>query len=306
MARIVLEGKGDKKNTPIGRMEVLSADLAFHKSGKMFRKYLYKDMLQKLAEDMHQNVQDSYDNVVVIEGGEGSGKSNLAWQLLNAYSPGFDIERTYVYNMDGIRERFAQADYGGGLFWMDETSQIASNRTWQSQDNQDLVSILETCRSKGFTLVCCVPHATRVDLYLREYRMRYLIRCAPDTFPGEEFGEKDRGYFEVHKRDQNTQHMKHVGYGLFDAMPKEAKPQYEKIKADFQERFRLKIANGNKPEGYKLKYQQSRNEQLQIMLKLHQQKVLPDSEIMDMFGYDNKKTYTNALARANAKAKGDY
>lgn len=306
MARIKLEGKGDLKMTPIGKLEVLSADLAFHKSGKMFRKYLYKDMLQKLADDMHKNVADSYDNVVVIEGGEGSGKSNLAWQLLNAYSPGFDIDKTYVYNMDGIRERFAMADYGGGLFWMDETSQIASNRTWQSQDNQDMVSILETCRSKGFTLVCCVPHASRVDLYLREYRMRYLIRCAPDEFPGQDFGYLDRGYFEVHKRDQNTQHMKHVGYGMFEAIPPEAKKRYEEIKADFQERFRLKIATGNKAEGYKLKYQQSQNDKLQIMLQLHNQKVMDDAELMKMFGYENRKTFTNALSRANLKAKGEY
>ena len=100
--------------------------------------------------------------------------------------------------------------------------------------------------------------------------------------------------------------MKHVGYGMFEAIPPEAKKRYEEIKADFQERFRLKIATGNKAEGYKLKYQQSQNDKLQIMLQLHNQKVMDDAELMKMFGYENRKTFTNALSRANLKAKGEY
>ena len=297
MTRIKLDEYGQVKRTRIGDCKVQDMQIKFYRSGKYFVQYLYEDLLQKLAEDMHDNVRASYDNIVMIEGGEGSGKSNLAWNVIDNYSPGFSIKDTYVYNMDGIRERFAAADYGGGLFWMDESSQIASNRTWQSDDNKDLVSILETSRSKGFLITGCVPSIDRVDIYLRSFRMRYLLRCKPMSFPST--GYKSRGIFELLKRNNETQSMEHVGYGLFEPMPKEASQIYEPIKADFQERFRQKIAEGKeKPGKYKEKYVEAQNRNTSIMAALHDRGLVDDETLMDLFGYDQKKTFQNAISRA--------
>lgn len=300
MARIKIDSSGSVKKTRIGECEVLDTQLQMYPSGKFFIQYLYKDLLEKLAEDMHRNVRADYDNVVMIEGGEGSGKSNLAYQVIKAYNPDFDIKQTYVYNMDGIRERFAAEDYGGDTFWMDETSQIASNRNWQSEDNKDLVSILEVCRSKHFSLIGCIPSITRADIYLREYRMRYLLRCRPMKFP--RIGYKPRGIFELLKRDNETGKMKHIGYGLFDPMPDDQKQIYEPIKADFQEKFRLKISEKKEKGGYKEKYQQVQNEKTDIMAKLHDRGLVSDDDLMELFGYDQKKTFQNAISRARNRA----
>ena len=301
MVKIKLNGKGEIQQTRIGDCEVLDEKLLIYpKSGKFFIQRLYKDLLQKLAADMHNNVADNFDNIVMVSGGEGSGKSNAAFQILQAYSPGFDMNSTYVYNMDGIRERFAMKDYGGGLFWMDETSQIASNRTWQSDDNKDLVSILETSRSKGFTIVGCVPKLDRVDLYLRETRMQYHIICHPMNFPS--IGYKKRGVFELYKRNRETLNMDHVGYGLYDPMPPEASAIYEPIKADFQERFRMKIAEGREKGGkYKEKYIAAQNLNVDAMTKLHDLGLVDDEQLMQIFGYDNKRTYQNAMSRSRSR-----
>lgn len=299
MARIKIDSSGSKKKTRIGECEILDTQLQIYPSGKFFIQYLYKDLLEKLAEDMHRNVRADYDNVVMIEGGEGSGKSNLAYQVIKAYNPDFDIKQTYVYNMDGIRERFAAEDYGGDTFWMDETSQIASNRNWQSEDNKDLVSILEVCRSKHFSLIGCIPSITRADIYLREFRMRYQLRCRPMKFP--KIGYKPRGIFELLKRDNETGKMKHIGYGLFDPMPDDQKQIYEPIKADFQEKFRLKISEKKEKGGYKEKYQQVQNEKTDIMAKLHDRGLVSDEDLMELFGYDQKKTFQNAISRARQR-----
>ena len=305
MARIMIEGIGEMRRTRIGDCKIVDAHLNIYRSGKFFVQYLFEDLLQKLAEDMHKNVKADYDNVVMIEGGEGSGKSNLAWNIIESFSPGFDIRQTYVYNMDGIRERFAAEDYGGGIFWMDETSQIASNRNWQSDDNKDLVSILEVCRSKHFSLVGCIPSISRADIYLREYRMRYLLRCRPMKF--DKIGYKPRGVFELMKRNNESGNMEHVGYGLYEPMPESSKEIYEPIKADFQERFRQKIAEGKEKGGkYKDKYQEVQNKNTEIMLKLHDQGLMGDDQLMDLFGYENKKTFQNALSRARQRERGDY
>ena len=301
MTRIKLDEIGQIRKTRIGNCEVLDMQIKFYKSGKYFVQYLYKDLLEKLAEDMHKNVKADYDNVVMIEGGEGSGKSNDAWQIINAYSPGFDIRKVYVYNMQGIRERFAAEDYGGGIFWMDETSQIASNRNWQSDDNKDMVSILEVCRSKHFTLVGCIPSISRADIYLREYRMRYLIRCKPMKF--DSIGPRARGVFELLKRNNENQQMEHVGYGLYDPMPDYARAIYEPIKADFQERFRQKIAEGKeKPGRYKEKYIEAQNRNTAVMAALHDRGLVDDDTLMDLFGYDQKKTFQNAISRARNRS----
>ena len=292
-----MDGVGEIRRTRIGDCEVQDMQLKMYRSGKFFIQYLYKDLLSLLAKDMHENVAAHYDNIVMIEGGEGSGKSNLAWNVIEKYSPGFDISQTYVYNMDGIRDRFAAADYGGGLFWMDETSQIASNRDWQSADNKDLVSILETSRSKGFLICGCVPSIDRVDIYLRSFRMRYLLRCKPMSFPST--GYKPRGIFELLKRNNESGQMQHIGYGLFDQMPEEASRIYEPIKADFQERFRQKIAEGKeKPGKYKDKYIEAQNRNTAIMAALHDRGLVDDQTLMDLFGYDQKKTFQNAISRA--------
>ena len=302
MTRIKLDEIGQVRKTRIGNCEVQDMSIKFYNSGKYFVQYLYKDLLQLLAKDMHDNVAAHYDNIVMIEGGEGSGKSNLAWNLIEHYSPGFDISQTYVYNMDGIRDRFKNADYGGGLFWMDETSQIASNRTWQSEDNKDLVSILETSRSKGFLICGCVPSIDRVDIYLRESRMRYQLICRPMSFPS--IGRKDRGIFELRKRNNESLKMDHVGYGLFEQMPKEASAIYEPIKADFQERFRQKIAEGKeKPGKYKDKYIEAQNRNTAIMAALHDRGLVDDQTLMDLFGYTNRGTYQNALSTTRRRNK---
>ena len=292
-----MDGIGETRRTKIGDCVIKDLQLKMYRSGKFFIQYLYDDLLSLLAKDMHENVSSHYDNIVMIEGGEGSGKSNLAWNVINNYSPDFDISQTYVYNMDGIRERFAAADYGGGLFWMDETSQIASNRTWQSDDNKDLVSILETSRSKGFLICGCVPKIERVDIYLRETRMRYQLICRPMSFPST--GYKPRGIFELKKRNNETLKMDHVGYGLFEPMPEEASRIYEPIKADFQERFRQKIAQGKeKPGKYKDKYIDAQNRNTAVMAALHDRGLVDDDTLMDLFGYDQKKTFQNAISRA--------
>ena len=71
----------------------------------------------------------------------------------------------------------------------------------------------------------------------------------------------------------------------------EAKQIYEPIKAEFQERFRLKIAEGKENKGkYKEKYNQVQNEKTDIMTKLHDRGLVSDDQLMNLFGYDNKKS----------------
>ena len=68
-----------------------------------------------------------------------------------------------------------------------------------------------------------------------------------------------------------------------------------------------KIAEGKEKGGkYKDKYQDAQNRNTEIMCKLHDRGLIDDDELMAMFGYENKKTFQNALSRARQRERGEY
>ena len=303
MVRIKIEDIGETTRTPIGDAEILDYNFIQHESGKYYTQYLYKDLMGLLIKDMHANVRKDYDNVVLITGGEGSGKSGCMYELLHRFKSDWDdsvdIEKSYTYNMDFMRQRFQDKDFGNGIFWMDETTQIASNRDWQSQDNKDIVSILETFRSKKFLFGGCAPKLERVDVYLRDFRMRYHIHVQPMTFKST--GYMPRGIFELEKRDPQSGELRACGYGLFPDMPESAKSVYLPLKEQCQEALREKIAQGGKGNRYKAMYESESKKNKEIMFKLHARKLIPDEQIMDLFGYDNRDSYNNMLSKTKKR-----
>lgn len=307
MVRIKIEDIGETRKTPVGEAKILDYNFIQHDSGKYYTQYLYEDLMDLLVKDMHANVRKDYDNVVLITGGEGSGKSGCMYHLLQLYKGDWndetDIKASYTYNMDFMRQRFQSKDFGNGIFWMDETTQIASNRDWQSQDNKDIVSILETFRSKKFLFGGCAPKLERVDVYLRDFRMRYHIHVQPMAFKST--GYMPRGIFELEKRDPQSGEMRACGYGLYPDMPDAAKAIYLPLKEECQEALREKIATGGKGNRYKAMYESERVKNNEIMLKLHTLQLLPDDQIMEWFGYDNRKSYDNTLYKTRQRVKGE-
>lgn len=305
MTRIKLENIGDTRRTRIGDAKIIDVNFVQHRNGKYFTQYLYDDLIGLLIKDMKANVAKDYDNVLLCTGGEGSGKSGLMYAILSRYKEDWDdavdIPKAYTYNMDFMRERMANDDWGSGIFWMDETTQIASNRDWQSGDNKDFVSMLETFRSKKFFFGGCAPKLERVDVYLREFRMRYHLHVQPMQFPT--IGYMPRGIFELQKRNPQSMELEHVGYGLFPDMPQAAKEIYLPLKDQCQEALRKRISTGGKGNKYKSMYESEKLKNNEIMLQLHDLKYVTDSELMRLFGYENRGTFANALSTARSRRK---
>ena len=293
---------GNKVDTAVGRCEVLDASLVrWPRSGKIYIQYLYADLLNSLVEDMHTNVRNSYDNLVVITGPEGSGKSNLAYAVCKAYDPDFSITNQYVYDTKDFHEMLRDGQDLRGTFWMDEGSNMANNRDWNTTDNKQLVQLLEMCRSRNWTLVLCIPSLDRLDLYIREYRVRYWIECKAMKF--DKYGMKERGYFELRKRTPYGK-MKSVGYGLYEPMPPEAKGEYEKLKLESQNKKIKSVVEPDKKGSYESKYKESQNKINDIMLALHDSGTPKDS-LMQMFGIDSDQTYYNRLTKARKARNHD-
>ena len=185
-------------------MTVLGARVKRYRSGKMFVKYFFeghtedgRGLTDRLIDDAKDNVDNAYDNLIVVCGAEGSGKSNWAVNFCKMYDPTFTLQERYIYDylpfLEKLEDDFANAR-GGRAYLMDEATNLASNRDWQKEDNKNFIQLLEMFRSRGLTLVLCIPSFDRLDKYIREHRARFKIECL-DLPEGKKFG--GRGYYEL-------------------------------------------------------------------------------------------------------------
>lgn len=296
MARIKLDPVGRLYQTDIGYCTIAGYDIIRYPSGKVFIRRLYSDLLDRLVDRMHMNVAQDYDNIVVIQGAEGSGKSSLAYSICKAYDPDFDIAEQYVYSVDDLKKKLARGDVERVAWWLDEGSNIANNREWQSQDNRDIVSLTEMMRSKGWTLVICIPRVERLDLYLREFRLRYLLTCEPMKFRGE---KKNRGYFSLEARSNSGQ-MKLCGYGAYDPIPEPDASKYRAIKLAAQEaKIKEVVERPKGGEGYKKKYESERKAMRAAILRA-KESGMSREEIMRIWGLSY-----NQLSVELTRARGE-
>lgn len=241
-------------NRPSDRtMTVLNRNINVYSSGKMFVQYLYDGLLEHLVEDMHDNVDNDFDNLIVVSGAEGTGKSNFAYHLCKLYDPNFSVESGYIYEYEAFIRMLNEdrSSDRGKIFWMDEATNIASNRDWNKSDNKTFIQLLEMMRSRGWTLVMCIPDAGRLDVYIRERRARYLLVCRQMEWGG---GPKQRGYVEV-RVTTGPEKWFNIGYAKFPRMPDDVKAEYEAVKRRHQdaklEELQAKIdkrPNGKKSE----------------------------------------------------------
>ena len=301
--RMQIAGPGEKWRTPIGSFTVEDYQIYAHHNGKIFCRYLLEDLLDEIAADMRKNIRDDYDNVVIVDGGEGSGKSNLMYQLLIRYDPAFDIERGYTYDADAFRKKIREGGDIGRTFWMDEGSIIANNRDWNTQNNKSFVKVLETCRSRHYTLGICIPLFDRLDVYIREHRVRYWLHCEPMTFS--KGGFRQRGYCEVKKRNDVTGQMELIGYAEYERMPEDVKEVYTQLKSSSQNKL-FEDLYSDEEEGpgakYKKKYEQTEGKLDTAMLRLYEAGVGLD-ELQEMFGIESKKTLQNRLSKARKRGE---
>lgn len=221
-----------------GTVECIDRQILYYrKTHKYFKSYLFKGLFEAFIEEMHYNVRNKYDNVIVIYGGEGTGKSHLAYQIAKAYNPDFDMAKNYIYNYSRFLEVITQDldSPPGTVYWLDEGSNIASNREWMKQDNISFISILEMFRSRGWTLIFCIPLLSRLDVYIRESRVRYILKAAVMSWD-KVWTKKTRGYAQLTRIDVEKENRpeKMMGYFPYQPIPEPDLSKYEKLKLQSQ------------------------------------------------------------------------
>lgn len=247
MSRTVFE-KGERvqwPNTQIpagetGRtVEIEDAETIRHRSGKVYVKYLYRDLIDRVIEDMQSNIDENFDNLCVVVGNEGTGKSNLAYWLCRRFDQDFDIAKSLVYSWEQFIESLTSDDVQR-VYWIDEAVLLASGRDWMKESNKILIQCLQIIRSKRLTIIMCIPSFDNIDVYIRHWRTRYLFKALMMKWSGDR--QLVRGYGELlipkskEERDRLPKDAKAEdsfssrGFFRHPLMPKEEMRVYEDFK----------------------------------------------------------------------------
>lgn len=292
--RIKVDDIGQKRQTVIGDLEIEDYSIVHHSSGKPFIRYLLKDLIGVLANDMKNNISEDYDNIVVVEGGEGSGKSSWTWQSCYRMNPDFDFSKQLTYTIEDLKDCLNSGDDRHSVFWLDEAYDIANKRDWNTEKNKLFISLLVKMRSRGWTLYMDVPRFNDMDVYIRDHRARYKITCAPCEFEHSPY--RERGYFEAAKRDKSGV-WRHIGYGRYDAIPPEEKAKYDKVKEESQDKSIKALTDDSNSPGakYRKKYE-DQSRRLNKAVWLLKESGVSREDIMETLGI-SQKTYYNMIEK---------
>ena len=128
------------------------------------------------------------DYVLIIDGGEGSGKSTFAFQVGKCVDPSLNLSRI-VFTADEFREALFKAKKGQCVIF-DEAFTGFSSRASLSSVNRTLVNLMMQVRQKNLFIIIVLPTFFLLDKYLALFRAKALIHV---------FESKGvRGYFRVY------------------------------------------------------------------------------------------------------------
>ena len=210
-------------------LTVIDRQMIRYRSGRLYVRYKYAEILDRLAEDMRQNIADAYDNVLVVCGPERTGKSTLAYWSMKKFYPDLNLESAYAYTFETIVKGLAKKD-PEPVYWLDEATTVAGNRDWMREDNKSFINLLEMMGSRRLTMYMCIPQIKRLDVYVRDFRVRYVLQTAPEAY-WSKGGKQQRGCFELLLPQDDEEHpYRSVGFGEFPPMPEADKKVYEALK----------------------------------------------------------------------------
>lgn len=223
-------------------IEVEDTDTVRYASGRVYVKYLYKGLHDRMVEDMKANVEEEFDNLVIVTGDEGSGKSNEAYYTAKAFDPDFDMSKSLVYSWGQFLQSVTEDPQR--VYWFDEAVLVAAGRDWMKESNKMLVKSLQIIRSMRLTIIMNIPSFDAIDVYIRTFRTRYMIKAHVMKWSGDK--EARRGYAELFvpktKEERRAlpkdalaeDYFRSVGFFRFPKMDGEAKSFYDLVKAKNQ------------------------------------------------------------------------
>lgn len=225
---------------------------SYFKSGQKYG--IYSDAMDVFVKVLAKRIRNHQQNVVVVEGNTGAGKSTLAiqlcYELAKQLKVPFSLEQDYIYSLADLYRKIEDPQ-ASPINLIDEAVLIVNAKRSQTKESVDTVNLFNTMRSLGWTTIMCAPSIFQIDKTVRVVHVDYKVHCSSeDSCPLPGYG---RGFFEVSKARRHEYSKSAEPYwvlqctGVFGSLPPAIDAEYQPIKKAAQMRL---IAGMARRHGY--------------------------------------------------------
>ena len=197
--------------------------------------WIYSDLMTALARTLKQRIKQKHQNVVLVVGPTGSGKSTCALNLIYAMDPDWNIAENYVYSAEDLARKLKYRATASKITLYDEGSvSLNSLNSIRRSDNMQVV-LLDTCRSLGWTTIICIPSINDLNKRIRDHLIDYVLVCSNKPLDPR---LEARGFFELYKPGRDTwakstyYHL--IGAGTYKKIEGKKAELYDRIKYEHQ------------------------------------------------------------------------
>jgi hypothetical protein len=142
------------------------------------------DRLLAFCRFMKNRSERDWDNAILIDGQEGTGKSTLGAWIKAGYDGYLNLAHV-VYDGNDLMEQLEIAP-DGSCIWIDEGKDAANRRRWYSDLNIALGEALSIIRDKNYLLIVNIPRSKELDTHIiNRFHYRFWV-YSPN--------KQDRGY----------------------------------------------------------------------------------------------------------------
>jgi len=141
--------------------------------------YIYKEFDQILKEQRDFTLNDDQDTLILIDGNEGSGKSQTARQIgyILAEWAGTPFSDENIHqDAKSYIQHAAQASPGTVVI-LDEGRDVLNRRRAMSKSNTEFTNYTSRNRAANLFQIICVPSYHDLDSNIAKHRAKFLIHC---------------------------------------------------------------------------------------------------------------------------------
>lgn len=195
------------------------------------RKPIVKDGLKIFAQHLKKRLAEDQQNVIVIDGHTGTGKSNGGVDLALEMDKKWNIEASYVFNDEDFSEKLDKLNGPNPILFMDEGSVLLNSKNALCRTDKEIIEIFDTMRWKHITTIVCCPNAMRLNKTFLADHIDYRLIC-PTVAPLP--GYDARGFIHFHGHWSATwsdkQSWPFIYTSVFPKMPKAYQLRYDQLK----------------------------------------------------------------------------
>ena len=205
---------------------------------------VFVNLLDAIADWCIDRLDSDNQCLIIIRGGTGSGKSNLAMQLIKRICERLKIEfnltEMYIYSLFDLAKKI-ESKSTNPINWYDEGSITFNSLNSTSEEGKLMGMFFDTMRIDHYISIVCMPNDKEMNGRIIKHANLFL-EC-PDKVPLPDFSP--RGFFEVFKRTTYKSGKffdSRLGAGIFRPIPKKVRTQYEAIKRQRADEFKSMLA----------------------------------------------------------------